>query len=158
MKKKLIVVLLACALLSSCGVHVKNADSEVSVGKDGIIVKGKDGNVNVDSNGVKVENKDNDINVDSDGVKVESKAYKIDDDEATKERRKNNDFITKEEILKKELKEGGIEKKDISDLEIKLDKKEQTYTLKYKSFNQKNTSVRDAINGKIIKKIVAPMR
>ena len=60
MKRKLLVLLLACAMLSSCGVnnvgnngiHMKNGDAEVSIGKDGIIAKSGDSEAKIGKDGI----------------------------------------------------------------------------------------------------------
>ena len=151
MKRKLLVVLLACAMLSSCGVknvgntgvktsgeegiHIKNGDSEVSIGKDGIIAKNGDSEANVSIDGVKVQN----------GLDLEG------EDPVTKEKRKNNVFLDEDKIKEMELKENYLEKEDIKDWEIKLDKESQTYTIKYKALHQKYENERDAVTGQLLK-------
>ena len=151
MKRKLLVLLLACAMLSSCGVknvgntgvktsgedgiHIKNGDSEVSIGKDGIIAKNGDSEANVSIDGVKVQN----------GLDLEG------EDPVTKEKRKNNVFLDEDKIKEMELKENYLEKEDIKDWEIKLDKQSQTYTIKYKALHQKYENERDAVTGQLLK-------
>ncbi|MDU7501479.1 MAG: hypothetical protein E7K75_02825 [Finegoldia magna] len=151
MKRKLLVVLLACAMLSSCGVknvgntgvktsgengiHIKNGDSEVSIGKDGIIAKNGDSEANVSTDGVKVQN----------GLDLEG------EDPETKEKRKNNVFLDEAKIKEMEIKENYLEKEDIKDWEIKLDKESQTYTIKYKALHQKYENERDAVTGQLLK-------
>ena len=151
MKRKLLVVLLACVMLSSCGVknvgntgvktseedgiHIKNGDSEVSIGKDGIIAKNGDSEANVSTDGVKVQN----------GLDLEG------EDPVTKEKRKNNVFLDEDKIKEMELKENYLEKEDIKDWEIKLDKESQTYTIKYNALNQKHENERDAVTGHLLK-------
>ena len=151
MKRKLLVVLLACAMLSSCGVknvgntgvktsgedgiHIKNGDSEVSIGKDGIIAKNGDSEANVSIDGVKVQN----------GLDLEG------EDPETKEKRKNNVFLDEAKIKEMEIKENYLEKEDIKDWEIKLDKESQTYTIKYKALHQKYENERDAVTGQLLK-------
>ena len=151
MKRKLLLVLLACAMLSSCGVknvgntgvktsgedgiHIKNGDSEVSIGKDGIIAKNGDSEANVSIDGVKVQN----------GLDLEG------EDPETKEKRKNNVFLDEAKIKEMEIKENYLEKEDIKDWEIKLDKESQTYTIKYKALHQKYENERDAVTGQLLK-------
>ena len=117
MKRKLLVVLLTCAMLSSCGVnnvgnngtHIKNGDSEVSIGKDGITAKNGDSEANLSAEGVKVQN----------GLDLEG------EDPVTKEKRKNNIFLDEDKIKDMELKENDLDKDDIKNWEIKLDKRTQ---------------------------------
>lgn len=151
MKRKLLLVLLAFAMLSSCGVknvgntgvktsgedgiHIKNGDSEVSIGKDGIIAKNGDSEANVSTDGVKVQN----------GLDLEG------EDPVTKEKRKNNVFLDEAKIKEMELKENYLEKDDIKDWEIKLDKQSQTYTIKYKALHQRHENERDAVTGHLLK-------
>lgn len=151
MKRKLLLVLLAFAMLSSCGVknvgntgvktsgedgiHIKNGDSEVSIGKDGIIAKNGDSEANIGKDGVKVQNA-----LDLEG-----------EDAATKEKRKNNVFLDEDKIKEMELKENYLEKEDIKDWEIKLDKQSQTYTIKYNALHQRHENERDAVTGKLLK-------
>ncbi len=151
MKRKLLVVLLAFAMLSSCGVknvgntavktsgedgiHIKNGDSEVSIGKDGIIAKNGDSEANVSTDGVKVQN----------GLDLEG------EDPVTKEKRKNNVFLDEDKIKEMELKENYLEKEDIKDWEIKLDKQSQTYTIKYNALHQRHENERDAVTGHLLK-------
>lgn len=156
MKRKLLLVLLACVMLSSCGVknvgntgvktsgedgiHIKNGDSEVSIGKDGIIAKNGDSEANVSKDGVKVQN----------GLDLEG------EDPETKEKRKNNVFLDEDKIKEMELKENYLEKEDIKDWEIKLDKQSQTYTIKYKALHQKYENERDAVTGQLLKVMTSP--
>ena len=156
MKRKLLVVLLACVMLSSCGVknvgntgvktsgedgiHMKNGDEEVSIGKDGITAKNGDSEANVSAEGVKVQN-----GLDLDG-----------EDPATKEKRKNNVFLDEDKIKEMELKENYLEKEDIKDWEIKLDKQSQTYTVKYNALHQKHENERDAVTGQLLKGMTSP--
>lgn len=156
MKRKLLVVLLACVMLSSCGVknvgntgvktsgedgiHIKNGDSEVSIGKDGIIAKNGDSEANVSTDGVKVQN----------GLDLEG------EDPETKEKRKNNVFLDEDKIVEMELKENYLEKEDIKDWEIKLDKQSQTYTVKYTALHQRHENERDAVTGKLLKGMTSP--
>ena len=151
MKRKLLVVLLACAMLSSCGVnnvrnstengmHMKNGDAEVSIGKDGIIAKNGDSEANVSKDGVKVQN----------GLDLEG------EDPETKEKRKNNVFLDEDKIVEMELKENYLEKEDIKDWEIKLDKQSQTYTVKYTALHQRHENERDAVTGQLLKGMTSP--
>ena len=143
MKRKLLVLLLACAMLSSCGVnnvgnngiHMKNGDAEVSIGKDGIIAKNGDSEANVSAEGVKVQN----------GLDLEG------EDPVTKEKRKNNVFLDEDKIKEMELKENYLEKNDIKDWEIKLDKQSQTYTIKYNALHHRHENERDAVTGHLLK-------
>ena len=156
MKRKLLVVLLACAMLSSCGVknvgntgvktsgedgiHIKNGDSEVSIGKDGIVAKNGDSEANVSSDGVKVQN----------GLDLEG------EDPVTKEKRKNNVFLDEDKIFEMELKENSLDKDDIKNWEIKLDKQSQTYTVKYTALHQRHENERDAVTGQLLKEMTSP--
>ena len=151
MNRKLLLVLLACAMLSSCGVknvgntgtrtsgengiHIKNGDSEVSIGKDGIIAKNGDSEANVSTDGVKVQN----------GLDLEG------EDPVTKEKRKNNVFLDEDKIMEMELKENSLEKDDMKDWEIKLDKQSQTYTIKYNALHHRHENERDAVTGHLLK-------
>ena len=148
MKRKLLVLLLACAMLSSCGVnnvgnngiHMKNGDAEVSIGKDGIIEKNGDSEANVSAEGVKVQN----------GLDLEG------EDPVTKEKRKNNVFLDEDKIFEMEIKENSLDKDDIKDWEIKLDKESQTYTVKYSALHQRHENERDAVTGKLLKGMTSP--
>ena len=156
MKRKLLLVLLACAMLSSCGVknvgntgvktsgedgiHIKNGDSEVSIGKDGIIAKNGDSEANVSTDGVKVQN----------GLDLEG------EDPVTKEKRKNNVFLDEDKIFEMELKENSLDKDDIKDWEIKLDKESQTYTVKYNALHQRHENERDSVTGQLLKGMTSP--
>ena len=143
MKRKLLVLLLACAMLSSCGVnnvgnngiHMKNGDAEVSIGKDGIIAKNGDSEANVSAEGVKVQN----------GLDLEG------EDPVTKEKRKNNVFLDEDKIFEMEIKENSLDKDDIKDWEIKLDKESQTYTVKYNALHHRHENERDAVTGHLLK-------
>lgn len=172
MKRKLLVVLLACAMLSSCGVknvgntgvktsgengiHIKNGDSEVSIGKDGINAKNGDSEANISKDGIVAKNGDSEANVSKDGVKVQNGLDLEGEDPETKEKRKNNVFLDEDKIMEMELKENYLEKDDIKDWEIKLDKQSQTYTIKYNALHQKHENERDAFTGKLLKGMTAP--
>ena len=73
------------------------------------------------------------------------------EDPVTKEKRKNNVFLDEDKIKEMELKENYLEKEDIKDWEIKLDKESQTYTIKYKALHQKYENERDAVTGQLLK-------
>ena len=172
MKRKLLVVLLACAMLSSCGVknvgntgvknsgedgiHIKNGDSEVSIGKDGIIAKNGDSEANIGKDGIVAKNGGSEANISKDGVKVQNALDLEGEDAATKEKRKNNVFLDEDKIMEMELKENYLEKEDIKDWEIKLDKQSQTYTIKYKALHQRHENERDAVTGQLLKGMTAP--
>ena len=172
MKRKLLVVLLACAMLSSCGVknvgntgtrtsgengiHIKNGDSEVSIGKDGINAKNGDSEAKIGKDGIVAKNGDSEANVSKDGVKVQNELDLEGEDPVTKEKRKNNVFLDEDKIVEMELKENYLEKKDIKDWEIKLDKQSQTYTIKYNALHQKHENERDAVTGQLLKGMTAP--
>lgn len=171
MKRKLLVVLLACVMLSSCGVknvgntgtrtsgengiHIKNGDSEVSIGKDGINAKNGDSEANIGKDGIVAKNGDSEANISKDGVKVQNGLDLEGEDPETKEKRKNNVFLDEDKIKEMELKENYLEKEDIKDWEIKLDKQSQTYTIKYNALHQKHENERDAVTGKLLKGMTA---
>ena len=172
MKRKLLVVLLACAMLSSCGVknvgntgvktsgedgiHIKNGDSEVSIGKDGIIAKNGDSEANIGKDGIVAKNGDSEANVSKDGVKVQNGLDLEGEDPVTKEKRKNNVFLDEDKIFEIELKENYLNKDDIENWEIKLDKESQTYTVKYSALHQRHENERDAVTGKLLKGMTSP--
>ncbi|MDU4018469.1 MAG: hypothetical protein E7H28_02955 [Finegoldia magna] len=172
MKRKLLLVLLACVMLSSCGVknvgntgvktseedgiHIKNGDSEVSIGKDGIIAKNGDSEANIGKDGIIAKNGDSEANVSIDGVKVQNGLDLEGEDPETKEKRKNNVFLDEAKIKEMEIKENYLEKEDIKDWEIKLDKESQTYTIKYKALHQKYENERDAVTGQLLKVMTSP--
>ncbi|MDU4210170.1 MAG: hypothetical protein E7H98_09645, partial [Finegoldia magna] len=60
-------------------------------------------------------------------------------------------FLDEDKIKEMELKENYLEKKDIKDWEIKLDKQSQTYTIKYKALHQRHENERDAVTGHLLK-------
>ncbi|MDU4730967.1 hypothetical protein [Finegoldia magna] len=167
MKRKLLVVLLACVMLSSCGVknvgntgtrtsgengiHIKNGDSEVSIGKDGINAKSGDSEAKIGKDGIVAKSGDSEANVSKDGVKVQNGLDLEGEDPETKEKRKNNVFLDENKIKEMELKENYLEKEDIKDWEIKLDKQSQIYTIKYKALHQKHENERDAVTGHLLK-------
>lgn len=172
MKRKLLLVLLACAMLSSCGVknvgntgtrtsgengiHIKNGDSEVSIGKDGINAKNGDSEAKIGKDGIVAKNGDCEANVSKDGVKVQNGLDLEGEDPETKEKRKNNVFLDENKIKEMELKENYLQKDDINDWEIKLDKQSQTYTIKYKALHQKHENERDAVTGHLLKGMTSP--
>ncbi|MGR7951877.1 hypothetical protein ACU68W_03035 [Finegoldia sp. P2-F-LR] len=172
MKRKLLLVLLACAMLSSCGVknvgntgtrtsgengiHIKNGDSEVSIGKDGINAKNGDSEAKIGKDGIVAKNGDCEANVSKDGVKVQNGLDLEGEDPETKEKRKNNVFLDENKIKEMELKENYLQKDDINDWEIKLDKQSQTYTIKYKALHQKHENERDAVTGQLLKGMTSP--
>ncbi|MDU5587782.1 MAG: hypothetical protein E6045_04100 [Finegoldia magna] len=172
MKRKLLVVLLACAMLSSCGVknvgntgvktsgedgiHIKNGDSEVSIGKDGIIAKNGDSEANIGKDGIVAKNGDSEANVSAEGVKVQNGLDLDGEDPVTKEKRKNNVFLDEDKIFEIELKENYLNKDDIENWEIKLDKESQTYTVKYSALHQRHENERDAVTGKLLKGMTSP--
>ena len=164
MKRKLLVVLLTCAMLSSCGVnnarnngtHIKNGDSEVSIGKDGIIAKSGDSEAKIGKDGIIAKNGDSEANVSAEGVKVQNGLDLEGEDPVTKEKRKNNVFLDEDKIFEMELKENYLEKDDIKDWEIKLDKQSQTYTIKYNALHQRHENERDAVTGQLLKGMTSP--
>lgn len=172
MKRKLLVVLLACAMLSSCGVknvgntgvktsgedgiHIKNGDSEVSIGKDGIIAKNGDSEANIGKDGIVAKNGDSEANVSAEGVKVQNGLDLDGEDPVTKEKRKNNVFLDEDKIFEMELKENYLDKDDIKNWEIKLDKESQTYKVKYTALHQRHENERDAVTGKLLKRMTSP--
>ena len=172
MKRKLLVVLLACVMLSSCGVknvgntgvktsgengiHIKNGDSEVSIGKDGIVAKNGDSEANIGKDGIIAKNGDSEANVSSDGVKVQNGLDLEGEDPVTKEKRKNNVFLDEDKIFEMELKENSLDKDDIKNWEIKLDKQSQTYTVKYTALHQRHENERDAVTGQLLKGMTSP--
>ena len=167
MKRKLLVVLLACAMLSSCGVnnvrnstengmHMKNGDAEVSIGKDGIIAKSGDSEAKIGKDGIIAKNGDSEANVSIDGVKVQNGLDLEGEDPVTKEKRKNNVFLDEDKIFEMELKENYLDKDDIKNWEIKLDKESQTYTVKYTALHQRHENERDAVTGKLLKGMTSP--
>ena len=172
MKRKLLLVLLAFAMLSSCGVknvgntgvktsgedgiHIKNGDSEVSIGKDGIIAKNGDSEANIGKNGIIAKNGDSEANVSIDGVKVQNGLDLEGEDPETKEKRKNNVFLDEAKIKEMEIKENYLEKEDIKDWEIKLDQQSQTYTIKSNALHQRHENERDAITGHLLKGMTYP--
>ena len=159
MKRKLLVVLLTCAMLSSCGVnnvgnngtHIKNGDSEVSIGKDGITAKNGDSEAKIGKDGIIAKNGDSEANVNAEGVKVQNGLDLDGEDPSTKEKRKNNVFLDEDKIFDMELKENSLDKDDIKNWEIKLDKQSQTYTVKYNALHQKRENERDAVTGQLLK-------
>ena len=164
MKRKLLVLLLACAMLSSCGVnnvgnngiHMKNGDAEVSIGKDGIIAKSGDSEAKIGKDGIIAKNGDSEANVSAEGVKVQNGLDLEGEDPVTKEKRKNNVFLDEDKIKEMELKENYLEKDDIKDWEIKLDKQSQTYTIKYNALHQRHENERDAVTGQLLKGMTSP--
>lgn len=172
MKRKLLLVLLAFAMLSSCGVknvgntgvktsgengiHIKNGDSEVSIGKDGINAKNGDSEAKIGKDGIVAKNGDSEANVSKDGVKVQNGLDLEGEDPEAKEKRKNNVFLDEDKIKEMELKENYLEKEDIKDWKIKLDKQSQTYTIKYKALHQKYENERDAVTGQLLKVMTSP--
>ena len=159
MKRKLLVLLLACAMLSSCGVnnvgnngiHMKNGDAEVSIGKDGIIAKSGDSEAKIGKDGIIAKNGDSEANVSAEGVKVQNGLDLEGEDPVTKEKRKNNVFLDEDKIFEMEIKENSLDKDDIKDWEIKLDKESQTYTVKYNALHQRHENERDAVTGHLLK-------
>lgn len=164
MKRKLLVVLLTCAMLSSCGVnnvgnngtHIKNGDSEVSIGKDGIIAKSGDSEAKIGKDGIIAKNGDSEANVNAEGVKVQNGLDLEGEDQVTKEKRKNNVFLDEDKIFDMELKENYLDKDDIKNWEIKLDKQSQTYTIKYNALHQRHENERDAVTGQLLKGMTSP--
>ncbi|MDU7164598.1 hypothetical protein [Finegoldia magna] len=164
MKRKLLVVLLTCAMLSSCGVnnvgnngtHIKNGDSEVSIGKDGITAKNGDSEAKIGKDGIIAKNGDSEANVNAEGVKVQNGLDLDGEDPSTKEKRKNNVFLDEDKIFDMELKENSLDKDDIKNWEIKLDKQSQTYTVKYNALHQKRENERDAVTGQLLKGMTSP--
>ena len=166
MKRKLLVVLLACVMLSSCGVknvgnsgdngmHMKNGDAEVSIGKDGITAKNGDSEAKIGKDGIIAKNGDSEANVSAEGVKVQNGLDLDGEDPETKEKRKNNVFLDENKIKEMELKENYLDKDDIENWEIKLDKQSQTYTIKYNALHQKHENERDAVTGQLLKGMTA---
>lgn len=156
MKRKLLVVLLACAMLSSCGVkNVGNTGVKTS-GEDGIHIKNGDSEANISTDGIVAKNGDSEANVSTDGVKVQNGLDLEGEDPETKEKRKNNVFLDEDKIKEMELKENYLEKDDIKDWEMKLDKESQTYSIKFKALNQKHENERDAVTGQLLKGMTAP--
>ncbi|MGR7841195.1 hypothetical protein GKG03_07655 [Finegoldia sp. BIOML-A3] len=164
MKRKLLVVLLACAMLSSCGVnnvgnngiHMKNGDAEVSIGKDGIIAKSGDSEAKIGKDGIIAKNGDSEANVSAEGVKVQNGLDLEGEDPVTKEKRKNNVFLDEDKIFEMEIKENSLDKDDIKDWEIKLDKESQTYTVKYNALHHRHENERDAVTGQLLKGMTSP--
>ena len=172
MNRKLLVLLLACAMLSSCGVknvgntgvktsgedgiHIKNGDSEVSIGKDGIIAKSGDSEAKIGKDGIVAKNGDSEANVSKDGVKVQNGLDLEGEDPETKEKRKNNVFLDEDKIFEMEIKENSLDKDDIKDWEIKLDKESQTYTVKYNALHHRHENERDAVTGQLLKGMTSP--
>ena len=164
MKRKLLVLLLACAMLSSCGVnnvgnngiHMKNGDAEVSIGKDGIIAKSGDSEAKIGKDGIIAKNGDSEANVSAEGVKVQNGLDLEGEDPVTKEKRKNNVFLDEDKIFEMELKENYLNKDDIKNWEIKLDKQSQTYTIKYTALHQRHENERDAVTGQLLKGMTSP--
>ena len=164
MKRKLLVVLLTCAMLSSCGVnnvgnngtHIKNGDSEVSIGKDGITAKNGDSEAKIGKDGIIAKNGDSEANVNAEGVKVQNGLDLDGEDPSTKEKRKNNVFLDEDKIFDMELKENSLDKDDIKNWEIKLDRQSQTYTVKYNALHQKRENERDAVTGQLLKGMTSP--
>lgn len=164
MKRKLLVVLLACVMLSSCGVnnvgnngiHMKNGDAEVSIGKDGIIAKSGDSEAKIGKDGIIAKNGDSEANVSAEGVKVQNGLDLEGEDPVTKEKRKNNVFLDEDKIFEMEIKENSLDKDDIKDWEIKLDKESQTYTVKYNALHHRHENERDAVTGQLLKGMTSP--
>lgn len=167
MKRKLLVVLLALAMLSSCGVnnvrnstengmHMKNGDAEVSIGKDGIIAKSGDSEAKIGKDGIIAKNGNSEANVSAEGVKVQNGLDLDGEDPVTKEKRKNNVFLDEDKIFEMELKENYLDKDDIKNWEIKLDKESQTYKVKYTALHQRHENERDAVTGKLLKGMTSP--
>lgn len=164
MKRKLLVLLLACAMLSSCGVnnvgnngiHMKNGDAEVSIGKDGIIAKSGDSEAKIGKDGIIAKNGDSEANVSAEGVKVQNGLDLEGEDPVTKEKRKNNVFLDEDKIFEMEIKENSLDKDDIKDWEIKLDKQSQTYTVKYNALHHRHENERDAVTGQLLKGMTSP--
>lgn len=164
MKRKLLVLLLACAMLSSCGVnnvgnngiHMKNGDAEVSIGKDGIIAKSGDSEAKIGKDGIIAKNGDSEANVSAEGVKVQNGLDLEGEDPVTKEKRKNNVFLDEDKIFEMEIKENSLDKDDIKDWEIKLDKESQTYTVKYNALHHRHENERDAVTGHLLKGMTSP--
>ena len=167
MKRKLLVVLLALAMLSSCGVnnvrnstengmHMKNGDAEVSIGKDGIIAKSGDSEAKIGKDGIIAKNGNSEANVSAEGVKVQNGLDLDGEDPVTKEKRKNNVFLDEDKIFEMELKENSLDKDDIKNWEIKLDKQSQTYTVKYTALHQRHENERDAVTGQLLKGMTSP--
>ncbi|MCC2717635.1 hypothetical protein [Finegoldia magna] len=164
MKRKLLVLLLACAMLSSCGVnnvgnngiHMKNGDAEVSIGKDGIIAKSGDSEAKIGKDGIIAKNGDSEANVSAEGVKVQNGLDLEGEDPVTKEKRKNNVFLDEDKIFEMEIKENSLDKDDIKDWEIKLDKESQTYTVKYNALHHRHENERDAVTGQLLKGMTSP--
>ncbi|MDU5922235.1 MAG: hypothetical protein E6Z20_03630, partial [Finegoldia magna] len=94
-------------------------------------------------------------NVSKDGVKVQNGLDLEGEDPETKEKRKNNVFLDENKIKEMELKENYLEKEDIKDWEIKLDKQSKTYTIKYNALHQKHENERDAVTGQLLKGMTA---
>ena len=103
----------------------QNGDSEVSIGKDGIIAKNGDSEANIGKDGIVAKNGDSEANVSTDGVKVQNGLDLEGEDPVTKEKRKNNIFLDEDKIKDMELKENDLDKDDIKNWEIKLDKHTQ---------------------------------
>ena len=164
MKRKLLVLLLACAMLSSCGVnnvgnngiHMKNGDAEVSIGKDVIIAKSGDSEAKIGQDGIIAKNGDSEANVSAEGVKVQNGLDLEGEDPVTKEKRKNNVFLDEDKIFEMEIKENSLDKDDIKDWEIKLDKQSQTYTVKYNALHHRHENERDAVTGQLLKGMTSP--
>ena len=78
------------------------------------------------------------------------------EDPVTKEKRKNNVFLDEDKIFEMEIKENSLDKDDIKDWEIKLDKESQTYTVKYSALHQRHENERDAVTGKLLKGMTSP--
>lgn len=55
-----------------------------------------------------------------------------------------------------ELKENSLDKDDIKDWEIKLDKESQTYTVKYNALHQRHENERDSVTGQLLKGMTSP--
>ena len=132
------------------------SNSEVSIGKDGINAKNGDSEAKIGKDGIVAKNGDSEANVSKDGVKVQNGLDLEGEDPVTKEKRKNNVFLDEDKIKEMELKENYLEKEDIKDWEIKLDKESQTYTIKYKALHQKYENERDAVTGHLLKGMTYP--
>ena len=64
--------------------------------------------------------------------------------------------MDEDKIVEMELKENYLEKENIKDWEIKLDKQSQTYTVKYTALHQRHENERDAVTGQLLKGMTSP--